>query len=668
MSTTSKRLRSIGASLAVTAAFAFVACDDDAPGAPRPTQDASTPDTSAPDAGPFDAGGNDTGVKFTEPALARIPMNTIVATKLLPQLEFLFEKLAAEKKDFTLDGQKAFNGGDEFLTGKIAIGFSYLLTQTPESDPKFAVYLARYREIADLTVEDVNKTWGIYYYMAALDKLRTAGLLDRAISAETLAKLKTKLDWRTFVNPADYTLIGLPTNYYGVAFSIAKLRAILGWEDQTASEKLLAKVIDHYQTYSGEYGFSDETDGQGRFDRYSVLLIGEICQRLIETNMVVSDQLKGWLRKSVDVLLLRLNPAGNGFDYGRSLGPYADTAFLEVLSAAAHLDVLTAEEKTVAYAFATRVVAKYVEFWQDDGMRSVNLWEKGRRTDGYRGKHRILGENLSLPHQILYTNKLWNRDGYENKVPMPTADFVAYLGKLPRAALTWFARGDYDRALVTYRDDLRIISLPLVNGGGKYHRKNAYFAVPHSYNLLSGAADSEYPQLQPKFTLGDGKSLIPASYIKNVKTRAEGDAYVVTYDQAELDDVGDDAPIKDARITATTEYRLEPGQITRTATYTPAASVAVDRIAMELGSFSRDAVANGNHVTFATGDVTDFEVRGLDACTVKSVETDSVYQTPTGASQTKVVCETGAKVLDRPLTITWVLTYRRRLAAGLGPR
>ena len=29
-------------------------------------------------------------------------------------------------------------------------------------------------------------------------------------------------------------------------------------------------------------------------------------------------------------------------------------------------------------------------------MQSVNMWEKGRRTDGYRNKNRILGENLKM--------------------------------------------------------------------------------------------------------------------------------------------------------------------------------------------------------------------------------------------------------------------------------
>ncbi|WP_394830674.1 hypothetical protein LVJ94_29620 [Pendulispora rubella] len=611
---------------------------------------------------------SDDDVAEAEPELSGTPANTIVTSKLLPHLDFLFNKLAVEKKDFALDGTKAFNGRDEFLPGKIAIGFSYLLIGTPESDPKFADYLGKYREIADLTIDDTNKTWGIFYYMSALNKLKNAGLLERAVSAETLAKLRTKLDWRTFVNPVDYTLINLPTNYYGVAFSIARLRELLGWEDGTGQQNLMAKMIKHYETYS-EYGFSDETDGQGRFDRYSVLLIGEICQRLIETGLEVTPQLKGWLRKSVDLILLRLNVAGNGFDYGRSLGPYADTAFVEVLSAAAHLNVLTAKEKEIAYAFATRATAKFVQFWYDADMKSVNLWEKGRRTDTYRGKHRILGENLSLSHQLLYTTNLWNADGYKDKTPMDTDDFTDYLRGLPRTALTWFARGDYDRALVTYRDGLRVFSLPLVNGGNTYHRHNQYFAVPYSYNLLSGVADADYPHLQPKFTLAGGKQLIPAAYIKNVTTEEHGKTLTVRFRQTELDDVATGSPAPNASITAETTYVFEPGKITRTATYTPSgAAVPLDKISMEFGSFSDGATANGLRFAYQSGDVTAFEVQGLETCAVKSVATDTGYQTPTGGLKSNVACESGAAVLDKPLTIRWALEYKSPSVASFVPR
>ena len=42
-----------------------------------------------------------------------------------------------------------------------------------------------------------------------------------------------------------FTLINLPTNYYGVAFSIARLRFLMGWEDQSGSDALLACRADH---------------------------------------------------------------------------------------------------------------------------------------------------------------------------------------------------------------------------------------------------------------------------------------------------------------------------------------------------------------------------------------------------------------------------------------
>ena len=611
------------------------------------------------------------------PLLANEPMDAIVSGKLLPQLDVLFDLLVANGLDTELDGVKAFapTSGDKFLPGKVAIGLSYLLLNKPRTDPKFASYLSGYQKIADSTLGTVNETWGIYYYTSALWKLKKAGLLEQAVSPSTLAALQAKLDYRTFVRP-DYSLINLPTNYYGVAFSIARLRYLLGWESAEASEALLQKMISHYKTFSA-FGFSDETDGGGRFDRYSILLIGEIMQRLIETGMETSPAdtalLRGWLRQSVDVIKLRLNPAGNGIDFGRSLSAYADTAFGEVLSAAAHLDVLTSEEKNIAYAFATRITAKYVQFWYDADMKSVNLWEKGRRTDSYRHKGRILGENFSLSHQLIYMNNLWKADGYADKPPMSTEAFYAYLQTLPRSTLTKFAGFDgqaatYDRALVTYRDGMRIFSLPLVNGAAQYHRTNPYFAIPFSYNILSGVADTQWPQLQPRFTMADGEPLIPTSFIKNVRIEEQGTMLKVRYAQDALDRSSGSAPSKDDRMTLATEYTFEPGQITRLDTYTPKGLQAINKIDFEFGSYSDGASQSGKRFTFANGDVSQFEVEGLATCAASDVSMLADYRTPTGALKTSIKCSSPAATLDAPLTIKWTLKYRSPSIASVAPR
>jgi hypothetical protein len=496
--------------------------------------------------------------------------------------------------------------------------------------------------------------------MSAINKLRKAGLLEQAISPETLAKLRVKLDWRTFVRLPDYTLINLPTNYYGVAFSIARLRFLMGWDEESHSVALLQKMVAHYQTFS-QFGFADETDGQGRFDRYSVLLIGEICQRFIETGIQdqITPEMRGWLRNAVDVILLRLNNNGDGFDYGRSIGAYGDTAFVEVLSAAAYLGLLTDKEKKVAYSFSSRVANKYVTFWYDQDTKAVNLWDKGRRTDGYRGKPRIMGETLSLSHQIIYTNNEWNAMGYQDQPPMSALAFYVWLLQQPRFTTTWYSKGEYERALITFRDKLtdNVFSLNIVNGASGQHRNNPYYPIPYSTHLIQGSADATFPQLVPLFTLEDGTQLMPLSFIKGITTERHGNALNVKYHMTEVDRLGASTPTKDDRMKVDTTYRLDTGVITRTETYTPTTPLAVKSITMEFASFSGDVEAKGNTIYFRKGDVYAFNVTGLSACKVDSVEADPVYRSPMKQMKTRVTCTTEQIQLDKPLTIRWTMRY-----------
>lgn len=585
------------------------------------------------------------------------PLQTLVDRQLTPQLELLFEKLLADRRDMTLDGTRVFNGGDKFLPGKIAIGLSYVVLSRTNDPAALQTALDGYRSIADMTVNDTNDTWGVYYYMSALWKLRQAGLLEQAISPATLAQLHTQLDWRPFVNQSDWTLINLPTNYYGVAFSIARLRHLMGWEDASASEALLGKMVEHYARYSGEYGFSDETDGEGRFDRYSVLLIGEICQRFIETGMTVTPQLKEWLRKAVDLILARLNDRGDGFDYGRSIGAYGDSAFLEVLSAAAQLGVLTDRERDMAYAFAVRATGKYANFWYDTQTESVNLWDKGRRTDAYRNKNRILGENLSLTHQHLYTARQWASLGYANRTPDPS--YRQWLKTLPRYTSTWYAKGDYDRAIFTVRDGDTVFSLNLVNGGASQHMNNPYFPIPYAAHLVQGSADAGFPQLIPRFDLADGTKLAPLSWFKQIRSRTIGPVLEVNYHMDEMDRLGASAPAKDNRLRADTRYVFAPGVITRIDRYQPTATLDIQKISLEFAGFSEDAtVIGGNTVRFRRGEIGQFMVTGLRDCTLSDVSADPIYRSPMAQMKTRVTCTLPARKQQTPFTIGWTLRYR----------
>lgn len=578
-------------------------------------------------------------------------MNQTVVRRVTPQVEALLEDLLAEGRGYRLDGVEVFAAADKFLPGKIAIAMAHVISATPRDDPRFDDYVRGFRRLADLTVADPNDTWGIYYYASALHELQSAGLLDEAVSPETLAVLRSRLNWRAFVREPDLTLIDLPNNYYGVAFSIARLRFLLGWEDASASEALLARTLDHFRDYSGAYGFADETDGEGRFDRYSVLLIGEIAQRFIETGVAPPPEVSTWLRASVDLLLPRFNARGEGFEYGRSIGAYGDSAFLEVLTAAAALDVLTDQEKAMAYAFSSRVAARYADFWLDSGTGSVNLWDHGRKTDAYRGKHRILGENLSLGHQLAYTNAIWNRLGLKDVAP--EAGFETWLATLPRSTTTWFARGEYDRLLVTYRDGSRVIGLPLINGGPTQHMNTPYFPIPFSPGVLAGSPNETFPQLLPRLTLEDGSVLMPLAWFTDAAVETDGDRTVVTYSQV-ADRMGEAAPRSDSRVRFETRYVLAPGSVSRSDRIIPAEGVRVRRVELFYASFSTGASIEDGDVLYARGEVAALRTQGL-TCGLQKVD-PKVHAAPEGAFRSLVAC--GADPAPGTLDVGWTLGFR----------
>ncbi|QQV75983.1 hypothetical protein H5J25_10330 [Sphingomonas aliaeris] len=586
-------------------------------------------------------------------------MHDTVERRLIPQLEKLLVQLLRDRRDMTLGGVKVFESGDKFLPGKIATAMSYRILDLPKTDPRLPQRLADFAAIADLTVDDTNDSWGIYYYVSALHRLNEAGLLDRAVRPATLARLRAKLDWRRFVRP-DLTLIDLPNNYYGVAFSIARLRYLLGWEDAKGSDALLARTLDHYRRYSGTYGFADETEGEGRFDRYSVLLIGEIAQRLVETGMTPSKEVKGWLRRSVDLMLPRFNMEGEGFEYGRSIGPYGETAFLEVLTAAARLKVLTPVEERMAYAFSSRIAARYMNFWVSPDTGSVDMWGQGRRTDAYRGTHRIFGENLSLARQYIYTNVIWNDLGYRGKAPAG-GEYARWLKTLPRLTTTWFARGTYDRAVVTIRDGGHVISLPIINGAGGQHMNNPYFPVPFSPGMLQGAADAQFPQLLPRITLTDNSVLMPLAYFKDLKVVRKGTTTEVRWRQDALDLMSESNARADTRVSIVTRYVFTPGHISRRDTIT--ASKPVKRIDVEFATFSKHPSVRDARVAFGRGEVSGFSAQGYDECAAKQIQADP-YRATTGPFNSLISCKKMTKTT--PATspsetlIGWDLSYNMR--------
>jgi hypothetical protein len=94
------------------------------------------------------------------PADQAASYNGLVRQRILAPAGALLEQLARDKRALTIDGTPVFNGNDKFLPGKIAIAFADYLVSRPQDDPTLAGDLAAFRDIARLTIDDANESWG----------------------------------------------------------------------------------------------------------------------------------------------------------------------------------------------------------------------------------------------------------------------------------------------------------------------------------------------------------------------------------------------------------------------------------------------------------------------------------------------------------------------------
>jgi hypothetical protein len=328
------------------------------------------------------------------------------------------------------------------------------------------------------------------------------------------------------------------------------------------------------------------------------------------------------------------------------------------LTAAAVLGVLTPKEKDIAYAACSRLAQRYMDVWVDPRTGSVNLWDGGRRTDGYRGKHRILGENLSLARQFFYTNDLWNRLGYRGKAP--DADLAAWRRGMPRTTFTRFNAGEPQRALITVIEGQRLFGLPFINGGRGQHMHSPYFPLPFSPGLISGVADGTAPQLLPRFVLADGTALQPLAYYTDVRGQHETDGYVVTARLPALDRMGGEGPVADDRISGETRYRFRTGSVEREDVFRFAPQTGTFRFETEFANYGvlrRLAREKGGWVADFDGPVLRrFRINGFDRCEALRPLPEE-YATPIGPFHSVVRCVGDARSDRSPLRIGWRIDY-----------
>lgn len=595
------------------------------------------------------------------------------------RMEDFFWKIAEEKEDLTIDGVRGYNDKAQFVAGKVINLSCYVVVKSLKGTDRYEEGLKSLSDVIRMVSGMPMETWGILNGITGLRRLQLLGMLDDVVDAETMERLKTSMDWRTFVDVNNnYALINKPTNYYGVAFGIARYRDLLGWEPEGYSQILLNCLMKHIETYSGEYSFMDETRGEGRFDRYSILIPSEVTGLLLAGGMEVPELIRKMLKKSAHIFLSLANENGLGYSYGRSIGAYGETAALEVLSAAAVLDgVLTEDEKKLAYGYSQRLIKTMVHFWYDEEMQSINMWDKGRKTDNYRNKNRILGENLSLSMQIISTLEHW-ADAGVTSMEEPENWTAMLPGAKVEGELIRFAKGEFDRCLAIVHDGKHVWSLPMISGGKEYFDKDPYLPVPRENLVQEGVPEHNYGAWVPQLMLANGDRVMPICYINEVEDQQEDNCYTVTCRQAKLCVAGKGAPEAVDGVRTETTFRFTPGCVERTDTFVLDGSLDVKEVVLEAQVFSVGAVVGddvtcgggvgagveaaaggaGIGVVFAEGPVLAMSGAGYESCETAELAADGEHDTPHGRLNTKVVWKKAVHEAEGTTQVSWSMKVR----------
>lgn len=608
-------------------------------------------------------------------------MRQIIEERLHPIMENLFNRIVEGGLTLQIDGTPAYNEKAQFVGGKVINEACYVALEYLKTEDSLKKLGNVIRMVSDMPME----TWGILNGISGLYRLKKAGMLENVADTETLEKLKKSMDWSTFVDVDDhYALIHKPTNYYGVAFGIARHRELLGWEEEGHSKILLERLLEHIDRYSGEYCFMDETPGEGRFDRYSILVPSELASQLLATGWQVPEKIRKMLAKSARIFIELANEQGLGFSYGRSIGAYGDTAALEVLSAAAEVGgILSKEEMEIAYGYSIKLMEHMVDFWYDREMESINMWEKGRKTDNYRNKNRILGENLSLSMQMVNSYEHWVKAGYGEKKICP--DFAGKLEKLPAHLYVPFAKGEYERGLAIVRDGRNIWSLPLISGGQRMYDKDSYLPVPFQYQVLQGVPEYCHGQLIPQLWMEDGQVLMPVSYMSDIRTQDGEKEFLVSCEFKALCRMGEGIYVSGGRpadslvdnsVAGDSEenqrpkqaegvsdrvcYRFSHGKIERRDHFVIAGGRKVKKLRLVLLSFSEEAETSENRVIYGKGILTEMKAEGVGNCQVCAASDDGSFGTPMGRLNTEVVWEREAGPEEAEIETSWSICYKEQ--------
>ncbi|WP_125608125.1 hypothetical protein [Lapidilactobacillus bayanensis] len=562
-----------------------------------------------------------------------IVFRNFIQEQALPSFEEICELVSSQQDNLVVDGVKAFNPKSQFVEGKVINAFSYLIISKKDT-LEISDLCAQLKKTFHFVAGRNFETWGILNCLTGMYRLQKNHLLENSIFPADLEALKRKLDWHQFIDENDhFRLIGKPTNYYGVAFGISRYLELLGWSNKQYSDIFFDLLMRHINTYSGDNMVMDETEGQGRFDRYSLLIPAEISNLLVETKRPVPDILMKMLSRSAEVCLMIANNGGNGIAYGRSIGAYGDTAVLEILSIANRLGLLNNDNKQLGFEFSKRIIKKYQTFWFDRQTKQVNMWDKGRQTDGYRNKNRILGETLSLQLQILHSIENFEMNPLEIERKKSFSDL---LHALPKYKEYIFDKQDGVKKLIIVRQNDRVYMVPFINGGAKYFKTSPYLPMPMSTELIEFTPDRLSGYLIPLLTI-EGKEFMPISDFSSVTLVKGTTQSRIQFRLSKLCSLEEDNPTYRENIQYNGSYSFIGNSLAISGQVKLCDNTRIDKVRIEVPLFDSVSRIENGRVMYSGKNINNIGFTGFDE--IKLSSNLQNYKTPHGAHHSLVVAE-----------------------------
>ncbi len=439
-----------------------------------------------------------------------------------PHLNYLVQMMADGGKDTKWMGIHCLNDKENFTGGALMLGTSQLFLYQKKTQPEKAeLTWNHWLQFAEWAAQGKMATWGKLSALKSLWLLKQAGKWE-AIPGELLDKLKKLTEYHDFFDVETMKLRGHATNYLHVAMAVAGYREKLGFEVLGMSEKIFKLFLQQLRARSPE-GWMDDSEGYGRFDRYSFLIHTELADTCHALEIPIPQQVKDGVCRSLKLLLELYNPQGDGIAYGRSLSAHGDLTAPEVVSTAAREGWLKEGQKDCAVQYCLAGIKKVLTFWFNREKQSFDLWFNGRTTNRYRQVHRIMEVNLDLCAQLIGTLHNMEQAGLaECSMEME----LTQLKKELNCVKTTFL--DPQNSFYAVHTPQRIWQLPVV-GTGEWYQSPAYYPLPMAPQFVelppeNPSDGSTLPVLLPLAELQDGRIVFPVQYFANsiVQTASGG--------------------------------------------------------------------------------------------------------------------------------------------------